>query len=384
MAGTHVTLAAMTIVTPLRHPRRILAVCAATVALHVVSINWVSGRLGGADSRRAREPDVISVALRPAPPPPAPAQEAGPPEPPPPQPRPRPRKRTPAPPVAEALPAAAAGAAAAEAPVPPATAETHVSPEPGQAAAETDGQSGAAPAAADVESAQPAPPAQEESARWKVDLPPSARFELDVARKDADGTNWSGSASIAWQQDGVRYKATQEVGISLLIARINLMEVGSEGTVDAAGIAPATFTQKLRSRSATATHFNQQEQKITFSATDQVVPLQPGAQDRVSVLFQLAGIGRADVNQLGRDIDILVGEDRKAQVYRFQLVGEEELDTRMGRLLTWHLVRPPRPGSYNARLDIWLAPSLDWYPVQIRNTEASGAITTQTVTRITK
>lgn len=374
----------MTIVTPIRHPRRILAVCAATVALHVVSINWVSGRIGAADSAREREPEVISVALRPPPPP----QEASPPEAPPPQPKPRPRKRAPAPPPADdaaPAPAPAATVAASEAPAPQAAAEAEMPAAPGDpAAAGTDGQSGAAPSAADVESAQPAPQVQDEAARWKVALPPSASFELDVARKDADGTNWSGSASIAWQQDGSHYKATQEVGVSLLIARINLMEVGSEGTVDAAGIAPVKFTQKLRNRSATATHFNQQEQKITFSATDQAVPLQPGAQDRVSLLFQLAGIGRADVNQYGRDIDIQVGEDRKAQVYRFQLVGEEELDTRMGKLVTWHLVRPPRPGSYNARLDIWLAPSLDWYPVRIRNTEASGAITTQTVTRITK
>jgi hypothetical protein len=102
------------------------------------------------------------------------------------------------------------------------------------------------------------------------------------------------------------------------------------------------------------------------------------------VLFQLAGIGRADVNQFGKPMDILVGEDRNAQVYSFVLVGEDELETRMGKLITWHLARPPKPGSYSARLDIWLAPSLDWYPVQIRNTEGNGAVTTQTVTRIIK
>ena len=118
--------------------------------------------------------------------------------------------------------------------------------------------------------------------------------------------------------------------------------------------------------------------------SDRSVPLTAGAQDRATVLFQLAGIGRADVNQFGKPMDILVGEDRNAQVYSFVLVGEDELETRMGKLITWHLARPPKPGSYSARLDIWLAPSLDWYPVQIRNTEGNGAVTTQTVTRIIK
>ena len=121
---------------------------------------------------------------------------------------------------------------------------------------------------------------------------------------------------------------------------------------------------------------------ITFSATTATVPWQEGAQDKASVPFQLAAIGRADVNQLAGNIDILVGEEKEATVFRFQLVGEEELETKMGRLVTWHLRRPPKPGTYSSQLDIWLAPSMQWYPVQIRNTEANGALTTQTVTRI--
>jgi len=102
-----------------------------------------------------------------------------------------------------------------------------------------------------------------------------------------------------------------------------------------------------------------------------------------TVPFQLGGIGRADPNQFASDIDMQVGEDRMANIFRFQLVGEEELETRMGKLKTWHLTRPPRPGSYTSRLDIWLAPGLNWLPIQLRNTEASGALTTQTVSRIT-
>ncbi len=375
----------MTIVSLTRHRRRIIAVGVATVALHFVTINWVSGRIGAAERAHDDDKHIISAELRLAPPP-APPEAATPAEAPPP-PKPKPRKvRKPAlpspPPSPEQAEPGATGVA-----TPPADAEAPSSA--GDAAGAEVGQSGAAPAPAGVESAQSdtpaaAPAAPQGERRWKVALPPSARLELDVKRKDADGTNWSGAATIGWQQDGARYKASQEVSISLLIARVNLLEVSSEGTIDEYGIAPAVFNEKRRNRSATATHFNQQERKITFSASDRAVPLAPGAQDRATVLFQLAGIGRADVNQFGQDIDILVGEDRNAQVYRFQLVGEDELETKMGKLVTWHLARPPKPGSYNARLDIWLAPSLDWYPVQMRNTEANGAVTTQIVTRIIK
>jgi hypothetical protein len=63
-------------------------------------------------------------------------------------------------------------------------------------------------------------------------------------------------------------------------------------------------------------------------------------------------------------------------------VGTETLDTPLGRLQALHLTRPPKEGSYRSRLDIWLAPAYGALPVQIRNTEANGAVTTQTVNNI--
>jgi hypothetical protein len=100
--------------------------------------------------------------------------------------------------------------------------------------------------------------------------------------------------------------------------------------------------------------------------------------------MQLAGIGRADPGQFkeNREFDILVGESREATLFRFVVAGQEELETELGKFATWHVVRPARPGSYSSRLDFWFAPALDWYPVQIRNSEANGAITTQFVSEI--
>jgi len=174
-----------------------------------------------------------------------------------------------------------------------------------------------------------------------------------------------------------------EVGLSMLITRINLLVLSSEGVIDASGVVPVKATEKRRGRAQTATHFDAAGKTIRFSATTATAPWQEGAQDKASLPFQLAAIGRADVHQLAGNIDILVGEEKEATVFRFQLVGEETLDTSMGRLQTWHLRRPPKRGSYSSQLDIWLAPSLQWYPVQIRNTEANGALTTQTVSKLT-
>uniref|UniRef100_UPI0025D9DECF DUF3108 domain-containing protein n=1 Tax=Rugamonas sp. TaxID=1926287 RepID=UPI0025D9DECF len=241
--------------------------------------------------------------------------------------------------------------------------------------------SAAAAPDASVAPPPPAPPAMG-ARRYKVHLPPPADFALDVKRVDANGSTYNGEASMSWQSDGSRYKLTVEAGISLLI-RINLLALTSTGTIDDYGIAPDLSTEKRAGHAQTATHFNRDDGSISFSASEQRYPLLAGAQDKATVPFQLGGIGRANVNQFSGDIDIMVGDDKTAAIFRFQLVGEEELDTRMGRIVTLHLTRPPLPGSYSSRLDIWLAPSRNWYPIQIRNTEASGALTTQTVSKIT-
>jgi hypothetical protein len=218
---------------------------------------------------------------------------------------------------------------------------------------------------------------------YKVSLPQSAELVLDVDRIDANGAVWSGVAVISWRNTGDRYKVSLEAGLNMLVTRINLLALTSEGIIDENGIAPVSATEKRRGRSLTATHFDRDAGRITFSASERSYPLPPGAQDKATLPFQLSGIGRADINQLTGEIDIFVGEDKAANLFRFVVAGEEALETKMGRLATWRLSRPPRPGTYSSRLDIWLAPGLGWYPVQIRNTEANGAVTTQTVSSIT-
>jgi hypothetical protein len=187
---------------------------------------------------------------------------------------------------------------------------------------------------------------------------------------------------MTWHTDGGHYQASVQAGLSLIVTRLNLLTSRSEGEIDDYGIAPLKSTEKRARRAETATHFNRDAGTITFSSSEASFPLMVGAQDQVTVPFQLGGIGRADVNQFGSDIDIQVADSRDATINRFQLVGEEELDTKTGKIVTWHLSRPAKPGSYSSRLEIWLAPGINWYPMQIRVTEGNGAVNTQTVSDI--
>jgi hypothetical protein len=235
---------------------------------------------------------------------------------------------------------------------------------------------------AQPEAAPQPQPAAPDARRYKVDMPPSADITLDVARTDANGTKWSGDALLSWRVTPSSYRVKVEAGIRVVFAHVNLLTLTSEGTVGDDGFVPTLMTEKRRGRAMTATHFNRQEGTLTFSASGAKYPLVPGAQDKASVPLQLTAIARADSKQLSGNIDILVGEDRDASVFTFTVAGQEQIDTPLGRIATWHLVRPPKPGSYNSRLELWLAPGYGWYPVQIRNVETSGAVTTQTASKI--
>ncbi len=374
--------------------RRKIVFGALTVLLHLMVLDWFVGQLGKPREWTARRAPAVEAALvmRPAPPAPAPPQT------PPPQPAlaPPPLPELPPEPVevAQSEPAleAAGGDAASAASSAAASAEQPGGQAGGQPDGQASGQGGAAIAAAGVQSTQAASPAQPpaepaakpepEARRYKVDLPPGADILMDVARTDANGTKWSGDALLSWTLGPTSYKVRVEAGIAIVFAHVNLLTLTSEGAVGDEGFMPDLMTEKRRGRSLTATHFNRKDGKLTFSASQASYPLVWGAQDKASVPLQLTAIARGDPQQLSGNIDILVGEDRDASVFSFKVLGQEQIDTAMGKIATWHLTRPPKPGSYNSRLDLWLAPDYGWYPVQIRNLEASGAVTTQTVNKI--
>jgi Protein of unknown function (DUF3108) len=365
--------------------RRKIVLGAVTVLLHLVVLDWFRGQLGRPrEQSMRREPPLVVAELveTPAKPPQARAVPL------PPQPalEPPPLPRLPPEPVEVAD---AGGDAAA---APDAGGGTPA-PDAAPASAQAAGQGSAPHAAADVQSpqagaqaqpaAEPAPPKPAPEARhYKVDLPPAADIVLDVARTDANGTQWSGDALLSWTLTPTSYKIRVEAGITVVFAHVNLLTLTSEGAVGDEGFMPALMTEKRRGRSMTATHFNRKDGRLTFSASEANYPLVWGAQDKASVLLQLTAIARGDPQQLSGNIDILVGEDRDASVFSFVVLGQEQIDTGMGRIATWHLARPPKPGSYNSRLDLWLAPDYGWVPVQTRNLEASGAVTTQTVNKI--
>lgn len=334
----------------------------ATLLLHYVAISWVGTGMGLPQQRRepSAPPPIVAQLRAPAPAvQPAPPVQAAP--------KPVPKRRNPAP---------VKQAAVAEAPVQEEPAPILAEAPP---VAETPAVAEEAPVVEEKPVEAPAAPLPRE---YKASVPPSSELALELERIDAKGTHWQGVAEMSWQVSGGSYTMKFDAGISVLVTRVNLLSLASEGSIGEGGFMPRVATEKRRGRSQTATHFNSEQASITFSASQNTAPLAAGAQDKATLPLQLAAIARADPAQFEGGLEITVGEDRGASVYTFMVIGQEEIETKLGKLQTWRLSRPPKPGSYNSRLDVWLAPAHGWYPVRIRNTEANGAVTTQTVTHI--
>ena len=208
--------------------------------------------------------------------------------------------------------------------------------------------------------------------------PPSAELKYDVQAL-RDGKTVFGSGKISWKKDGDNYEIDGEAGVLFF----SVLTFKSEGSLDAQGITPLRYSEKRFRKSPTNTHFQREPQRISFSASTLQYPRNGGEQDRASIIWQLVGLGRADPAQFGDGLDIFVAGVRDGDTWHVQILGEEKITVGGAAVTAWHLLRTPRAGSYDTQVDIWLAPSRDWYPVKLRQTERNGDYLDMSMSSIT-
>jgi hypothetical protein len=181
------------------------------------------------------------------------------------------------------------------------------------------------------------------------------------------GLNYHASGVMTWLQDGSRYEARMVISAFLIGSRA--ME--SQGKITADGLAPTLFTDKGRNpRTAT---FQADKGTINFSANTAEAPWKRGAQDRVTVFFQLASLLAGQPNGFppGSKIPLYTVGPRDADTWTFTVGDEEVLDLPMGTVSAVKLTRDSRRES-DQRIEAWFAPSLDFWPVRITITQAGG------------
>jgi hypothetical protein len=209
---------------------------------------------------------------------------------------------------------------------------------------------------------KPLPPAQP---------PASTRLHYVVAGQ-IKGFNYNATGTLDWELGGDRYSARMEMRMPLLGSRVQT----STGGVGPAGLMPERFADK--GRSERAAHFEREQHRIRFSANTPDAELLPGAQDRLSLFLQIAGLlqARPQAYASGDIIEMQVAGTGDAEIWRFQVGEESTLVLPAGELRVRHLVRQPRK-EFDSTVEMWLAPDLNHLPVRLKVTQANGDMADQ-------
>jgi hypothetical protein len=190
-------------------------------------------------------------------------------------------------------------------------------------------------------------------------------YKVIVAQK---GSNYSGKAVALFQNDGERYDLS--LSASQLLYSITWK---STGLVSPEGLLPERFSDKRTLKSEVAAHFDRNTKKIVFSANSPQAELEPGAQDRVSIIWQLAGLLAADPARYapGTTLSIQTADDREAQTWIFTVNEPETINLENGSQVVWRLTRNPRR-EFDRKIELWFAPSMGYLPVRFRQTQVNG------------
>jgi hypothetical protein len=213
--------------------------------------------------------------------------------------------------------------------------------------------------------------------RYKINLPPSADLSYAIKAKQK-GLRVDGNAQVRWTAAGNRFEVKSETRATLIG---KILDTKSEGGIDDYGLAPSSFTEKRFRKSAVTTSFDRASKTIRFGSSSQTYRLKGGEQDRNSALWQLISVARAAPAKFkpGSQWSFVVAGHNDAEPWTFRVLKQDKVRTPMGELNAVHVSRAPQPDSKDQTLDIWLAPSLEWYPVRLRFTEADGDFIEQTL-----
>ncbi|WP_332879339.1 DUF3108 domain-containing protein [Massilia sp. S19_KUP03_FR1] len=214
-------------------------------------------------------------------------------------------------------------------------------------------------------------------------LAPSADLDYAIQARQR-GFTLPGEALVTWRGGDGKY-SIQAVTKSPLLGKI--VENRSEGTIDKYGLAPAQFFEKKFRKDATNTVFDRAANTIVFGEGKPTHALVGGEQDRASAAWQLAALARAAPDKFvaGSDWHFFVAGPRDGDPWTFKVIKREKVDlgAPLGEVEALHIVRAPAGEGKGQVLDIWLAPSLEWYPVRLRFSDDDDFVE-QRLTRITK
>lgn len=206
-------------------------------------------------------------------------------------------------------------------------------------------------------------------------LPESGTYYFDAY---VDGQLYQ-TAQLDWITEGNEYR----LYINIPYAVVGPFVFESRGSVDAYGIAPAIYWTQRGTKPPRYSRFDRDQNgvgKMYFSEKPEFTPdLQPGTQDRFSLMFQFASLlnGSDKIDDAGSIRAVPVVDFNTLDMWQFKSYGEAESEAipSLGKSVNRHYALMQREDDpYKRQVDIWLARDLDWLPGRMRSQEASGRV----------
>ncbi len=218
--------------------------------------------------------------------------------------------------------------------------------------------------------------------KTKIHHPTSAKLFYFI-RADIKGLNIEGSGLIEWDKSVEKYSINSETRTPLTGI---LIAEKSEGLIESTGLAPEIFSIKRFRKELITTRFDRKNRQIHYQGNATPSTLEGSEQDRLSVVWQLLSLARTTPTKFsaGSKHKFLVLGSHDSDAWIFEVKKTQRIQTGLGEVDAIPINRLASENPDAQSIEIWLAPSLDWYPVKIRISEKNGDYVEQSLEKIEK
>ncbi len=215
--------------------------------------------------------------------------------------------------------------------------------------------------------AEPAAPSAAEA------LPEAFKIRFRV--QGNEGGLLLGQLDHVWQRTGERYSLVGVAKASGVFALFysGLLSQTSSGAITSAGLRPESYWMQ-RSRKSYSANFDWERKSARLGGPYGALTLAPGAQDYLSVVYQLALFPHPAEGR------VWVIDGKRAKEYAYREIGPETIELPLGKVETLHL--RIGQGNEEADMDLWLraqAPHLPLKMTLVDDKGRSGVLLAETV-----
>ncbi len=180
----------------------------------------------------------------------------------------------------------------------------------------------------------------------------------------------SARTTTTWRRDGDRYEAHLHTD-TVEFDQVSKGGFGPEGV-----LAPSQYAEKRPFHSPESVVIDWQGAQMQFGANAKGPAPPPGAQDRLSLQFELARLRLRHPERFaaGSAHQIRLIGTHDVDPWTFTVGPEERIDTDGGSMRAVRCSARRMVGATPETIDIWLGADLRWMPVRIRMVDRNGSI----------